>query len=111
MTSADLDAGELTHRVTVESAAGTPDGGGGESVVWDTLATLWAVIRPTEAGERIVAGHLSGVVTHLVTFRFREDIAGGMRILYRGRLFRILGVEDPDEMRRFVVAKCEEEKP
>lgn len=74
-----------------------------------TLATLWALIEPASAGEKIVAGHLSGVVTHLVTLRFRDDIAGGMRVAYRGRTFRVLAVSDPDETRRFLVAKCEEE--
>jgi SPP1 family predicted phage head-tail adaptor len=110
VSSFDFDPGELPHRVTVESAAGSSDGAGGETVVWDTLAMLWAQIEPVHAEERIVAGHLSGIVTHTVTLRYREDLAGGMRIAYRGRTFRILAVDDPQETRRFVVAKCEEEK-
>ncbi len=46
----------MRHRVTVESGASAPDGAGGETVLWDTLATLWAHIEPTSAGEKIVAG-------------------------------------------------------
>ena len=103
------DPGWLRHRVTVESAAGASDGAGGETVVWDSVATLWARVEPAKAGERIVAGHLSGVVTHLVTLRWRDDIAGGMRLAYRGRTFRILAVHDLDESRRYLVAKAEEE--
>ncbi len=110
--SADLyDPGWLRHRVTVESAAGAADGAGGETVTWDTLATLWAHLEPVAAGEEIVAGHLSGVVTHEVTFRWRDDIAGGMRVTYRGRTFWILAMHDPDETRRYVVAKTTEEAP
>jgi SPP1 family predicted phage head-tail adaptor len=105
------DAGWLRHRVVVESAAGSADGAGGETIAWDTLATMWARIEPAAAAETIVAGHLSGVVTHTVTMRFREDIAGGKRIVYRGRIFRLLAVFDPDETRRTIVAKAEEEKP
>ena len=111
MTAADHDPGWLRHRVTVESGASASDGAGGETVLWDTLATLWARIEPARADETIVAGHLSGVVTHLVTFRFRADLAGGMRIAFRGRTFRVLAVHDPDESRRYVVAKCTEEAP
>jgi SPP1 family predicted phage head-tail adaptor len=111
MTAALYDPGWLRHRVTVESAAGAADGAGGEAVTWDTLATLWAHIEPVNAGEKIVAGHLSGVVTHDVTFRWRDDIAGGMRIAYRGRTFRILAVHDPDETRRYLVARATEEAP
>ena len=43
--------------------------------------------------------------------RYRADIAGGMRALHRGRIFRILVVTDPDERRRYIVAKAEEEGP
>jgi SPP1 family predicted phage head-tail adaptor len=68
-------------------------------------------IDPVSAGEEIVAGHLSGVVTHEVTFRWRSDLAGGMRVAFRGRHFRILAVHDPDETRRYLVAKCREETP
>ncbi len=106
-----FDPGSLRHRVVVESAAGAPDGAGGEAVVWDALATVWALVEPVAGGERIVAGHLAGVVTHTVTMRFREDIAGGMRVLYRGRIFRVLVAFDPDETRRYLVAKTEEERP
>ncbi|HVY20472.1 MAG TPA: phage head closure protein [Bauldia sp.] len=111
MSAALYDPGWLRHRVTVESAAGVADGAGGETVTWDTLATLWAHLAPVSDGEKIVAGHLSGVVTHEVTLRWRDDIAGGMRIAYRGRTFRILAVYDPDETRRYVVAKTSEEAP
>jgi len=111
VTTLDYDPGWLAHRVTIESAAGASDEAGGETVTWDTLATLWAHIEPVSAGEAIVAGHLSGVVTHVVTLRWRDDIAGGMRVAYRGRTFRILAVYDPDESRRYLVAKASEETP
>ena len=111
MSVPSFDAGWLSHRVVVESAAGSADGAGGETVAWDTLATVWARIEPAAAAEQIVAGHLSGAVTHLITMRYREDIAGGMRIVYRGRIFRLLAVFDPDETRRTIVAKAEEERP
>ncbi|MCB1487039.1 MAG: phage head closure protein [Bauldia sp.] len=106
-----FEPGLLRHRVVIESAAGTPDGAGGETVAWDTYATVWAQILPIASGERIVAGHLSGVVSHTITMRYRADIAGGMRAVFRGRIFRILVVTDPDERRRFIVAKAEEEGP
>jgi len=111
MTPRPFDPGWLSQRVTVESAAGTGDGAGGETVVWDTMATVWANVKPARTRERIVAGHLSGVVTHEVTMRWRDDIAGGMRLVHRGRILRVLAVNDLDEMRRYLVARTEEEAP
>ena len=110
MSRAGFDPGRLRHRVTVESAAGAAEGAGGETVTWDTLATVWAAIEPARVNERIEAGHLSGVVTHVITMRHRDDIAGGMRIVHQGRVFRLLGV-DPDERGRFIEARAEETTP
>ncbi len=85
MTAAGYDPGWLRHRVTIETAETTPDGAGGASVAWTDLATLWAHIEPVKGEERVVADHLSGIVTHRVTLRWRDDITGGMRIAWRGR--------------------------
>ena len=111
MSLAAYDPGWLRHRVAIETATGTPDTAGGESLAWSTLATVWAHLEPNAADERIVADRLSGVVSHQVTMRWRDDVTGGMRIAYRGRTFRILAVGDPDESRRYLVAKTEEEAP
>jgi SPP1 family predicted phage head-tail adaptor len=103
------DPGWLRHRVSIEAAAATPDTAGGATVAWSELMTLWARVDPAGGEERVVADHLSGIVTHLVTIRWRDDVTGGLRIAYRGRRFRILAVHDPDETRRYLVAKVEEE--
>jgi len=39
------------------------------------------------------------------------NVTGGMRLLYRGRRFRVLAVFDPDERGRYAIAFTEEEKP
>jgi SPP1 family predicted phage head-tail adaptor len=106
-----FDPGLLRQRVEVERPVGTPDEAGGETVAWETVATLWARIDPVKAGEHTIAGHLAALVSHKLTFRWREDLAGGMRVLFRERRFRILAVFDPDERRHYVVAVAEEEKP
>jgi SPP1 family predicted phage head-tail adaptor len=102
------DPGWLRHRIVIEAASGTPDEGGGETRIWSTLATVWAHIEPVDGDERGIADHLAGVVTHQVSIRWRDDVSGGMRLAYRGRLFRILAVFDPDETRRYLVIKAEE---
>jgi SPP1 family predicted phage head-tail adaptor len=57
------------------------------------------------------ADRATGVVTHVVTMRFREDVTGGMRLLYRGRRYRVLAAYDPDARRRYVVLRTEIETP
>jgi SPP1 family predicted phage head-tail adaptor len=109
MNRAPYDPGWLRHRVTIEIAEAAPDAAGGETVSWSPFATVWARIEPTGEREEVVADHLAGVVTHRVTIRWRDDIVGGMRIAYRGRLFRVLTVHDPEETQRYLVARAAEE--
>jgi len=111
VTEVRLDPGLLRHRVAVERPVETPDGAGGTTIAWEPVATLWARLDPIGASERTVAAHLSAVATHKVTFRRRDDVTGGMRILYRDRRFRVLAVFDPDERGRYAIALTEEEKP
>ncbi len=106
-----FDPGWLRHRVVIEAAATAADGAGGGSATWEVLAAVWALVEPVAGTERIVAGRLTGVVTHVVTMRHRADVTGGMRILYRGRTYRVLVVYDPDERRRYLTVKTELETP
>jgi len=111
MRAAIFDPGWLRHRVVIEAPVAAPDGAGGEAVTWSVHATTWASIEPAGAREQVVAGGLTGVLTHRVTLRFRDDIAGGMRIACRGRHYRVLVAEDPDARRRYLTLKTEIETP
>jgi len=106
-----FDPGWLRHRVVIETAVAAPDGAGGETVTWEALATVWALVVPAAAAERSRAGRLTGVVSHAVTIRHRGDVTGGMRVLYRGRRHRVLAVEDPDERQRYLTLLTELETP
>jgi SPP1 family predicted phage head-tail adaptor len=110
MTAA-YDPGWLRHRITIEAASETGDEAGGASQTWTTLAAVWARIEPAAAKEAGIGDHLAAVTAHRITIRWRADVAGGMRAIYRGRIFRITATEDPDESRRYLVLKAEEEAP
>ena len=111
MKRGDFDPGWLRHRIVIAAPDVAPDGAGGEAVTWRPLATVWALVEPVSGTERIVADRLTGVVTHVVTMRFRGDVTGGMRVLYRGRAYRVLVAYDPDERQRYLILKTELEPP
>lgn len=110
-SAAFFDPGWLRHRVVIEAPVAAADGAGGGTLSWAAVATVWALIEPVAGTERIVAGSHAGVVTHVVTIRHRSDIAGGMRVLFRGRAHRVLAAYDPDERRRYLALKTELETP
>ena len=111
MSGAHFDPGWLRHRVVIEAPAASPDGAGGETVTWSTVDTVWAKMDSPRAIERIATDRLTGVVTHVATLRFRNDVTGGMRLVYRGRPYRVLTAHDPDLNERYLVVKVEVEMP
>lgn len=108
MTQASIPIGRLSEEITLQSPQSVSDGAGGETVSWLSFATTYAWIEPAQGREQMEADRLDGFVTHRVMMRYRTDLLGGMRILYRDRLLRVLLARDFDNARRFTMALCEE---
>jgi SPP1 family predicted phage head-tail adaptor len=100
--------GRLRHRLTLEVANRTPDGGGGASETWTTVAEVWAEITPSNGTEAVDADALTGRVSHEIVFRCRPDVAPVMRLRSATRLFEIATVIDVDERRRWLKCLCVE---
>ena len=100
--------GRLRHLLTLEAVSRTPDGGGGASETWTTIAAVWAEITPTSGTESVDADALIGRVSHEIVFRYRPDVAPVMRLRNASRLFEIAAVMDIDERRRWLKCLCVE---
>ena len=106
-----LEPGMLNARLVLERPEETPDGQGGATVSLIAMASLWAHIEPVATKADEAAGTLRVTVTHRIRLRWRDDLAGGMRLRRGGRLFAIRAFRDPDETRRYLICDCEEIKP
>lgn len=106
-----MSAGSLRHRVTIELPVETPDGQGGQTVIWSPLATVWAEIRPLKSGETVNAHQMQARTTHVIRVRHRADILPTMRVMFKTRNFAIHGVLDDGERRRYLYLFCEEGAP
>ena len=103
-----LEAGALRHRITLQSATDTPDGGGGFTTVWTDVATVWAAIEPLKGREQLHAAQLETPVTHRVTLRYRAGVTPKMRVKFGTRVFNIRAVIDAEERHRTLELMCEE---
>jgi len=100
--------GRLRHRLTLEAAARTPDGGGGAAETWTTVAEVWGQIRPTGGSEAFDADALAGRISHEITLRYRDGVTPAMRFAHGSRRFEIAAVIDVDERRRWLKCLCVE---
>ena len=69
---------------------------------------MFARVEPVSAASRFGADQTLESVTHRVTMRHRGDVASGMRLMRRERVFDILTVHDPDETGRYLVCRVRE---
>jgi len=100
--------GRLRHRLILESANREPDGGGGASETWTTVAEVWAEITPTGGTEAVDADALAGRVSHEIVLRYRSGVVPAMRLRNSTRLFEIAAVIDVDERRHWLKCLCVE---
>ena len=90
----ELDAGKLRHRVRIEAAVRSADGGGGATESWTTVAEAWAEIKPAGGDETFQADRLQGRVSHVFHLRSGIVIEPDMRLAMGSRIFEIRAVID-----------------
>ncbi len=100
--------GELRHRLRLESAMSSGDGGGGSDVIWTPVAELWACVRAVSGSERLTAEALAGRGMHEVWVRYRADVAPALRFVAGSRVLDIRAALDPDGRKRWLRCVCEE---
>ncbi len=103
--------GALRRRLRLEAAMATPDGLGGTTQVYETVAAVWAQLEWIAGGERWRLGRPEQVATHRVTLRWRAGVDAGQRLRDGDRLFDIRAVADPDGGRRRLVCLVQEIGP
>lgn len=93
-----------THRHLVYvQGEGTPvpDGDGGYTTPWVYLtpSTWKCSIDPATARdlERVAAGTVISTATHIITGQYHPQITVSTRLVFRGRVFQVTGVANPEE--------------
>lgn len=104
-----IDPGMLNHELILEEPVETPDGTGGFTTVWNSVATIWARLDPINSERELWSARSVSEQTHRVTLRHRNDLRQGMRFRKLERLFPILSVQDADETGRYIIARTREE--
>lgn len=95
--------GTLRRRLVLEATVATPDGVGGTTQAYETVAALWGQVEWLAGGEHWRRGRPEQAATHRITMRWRDGVDAGQRLRDGERLFDIRAVADPDGSRRRLV--------
>lgn len=103
-----LDAGRLSHRITLQAAVTSRDEFGGVAHTWTPVATVWAEIVPLSGREFVAAQAAQAGVTTRITIRYRDGVTPSMRILHDGVTYSIKAVLPDPTLRRHITLMCEQ---
>lgn len=97
-----MRAGELRHRVKVQSYTTTVDPSTGyREQAWADAAELWADVRHLSGTESIRAAVDTSIVKASCRIRWRTGITAAMRVIFNGLIYDIEAVL-PDHKCQFV---------
>lgn len=103
-----MRAGQLRHRVQLQSKAKTPDGAGGNAVAWNTYATVWGNVVPKNVSEGMEEQRVRAKTQYTLTLRYMTGITAEHRVLYDGRAMQIRGIQNKDERKRELTLDLED---
>lgn len=91
-----IRSGELTRRVDLQAPSRAPDGMGGWTITWTTIASsVPAAIWPVSARETIAGGREATGITHRIRIRYRQNVRPSWRALHNGKYFNIISIINP----------------
>lgn len=108
MKCCDVHAGLLRHKVEIQEMIRISDGGGGYEATWQTVAKVWANIKPLSGNETMAAMQLEDRITHDIVIRYRGGVTAAQRIKYGDRLFNIRSVINVEERNVWMQLRAEE---
>ncbi|MBD8874855.1 head-tail adaptor protein [Roseibium polysiphoniae] len=104
-----MRAGAYRTPVALEQPVHTAAADGSASLVYLFAGDDFAQIKPLRQSETLRSGRLEGIATHQLRLRYRDDLAGGWRVLCGPRAFRILSTTAADDRSREIICLAEEE--
>lgn len=99
--------GDLRRRCRIEQETRSADGGGGFTISWTEVCTVWAKVWPVISREALSAERLEARVDTLIVIRYRAGLNAGMRATVDGVSYQIHGVIDPQSRREWLELNCQ----
>lgn len=79
-----INVGRFNQRITVQKPSASVDALGQRVETWTELATVWAQAQPLRGREYFAAGEVNSDASVRFRLRYRGDVTGAMRVLWRG---------------------------
>lgn len=103
-----MRAGQLRHRVTLQSKSVVQNTFGEETITWTDTATIWAAVEPLRGREFLEARQDQAEVSTRIRMRYRSGVAPEMRAVFGSHTYNIQAVIHLEERQRELHLMCSE---
>lgn len=103
-----MNPGDLRHRVTLQKYVETTDEDGFITQTWQNIATVWASVENLYGREYWEAAAIQKENTVKFTIRYRADIDQTMRIVFGGKIYNIVSVDNIKYRNKLIEIKARE---
>jgi len=103
-----VEIGKLNRRIVLQNLVAGQDAIGQPTMVWTTLATVWANVRYLNGVESIKSDAPVSVAKASIRIRRRTDVVANMRAVLGTTIFDIKAVLPDEENRERVDLVCEQ---
>jgi len=105
-----MEIGTLKQRITLEKRVTAVNDRGFEEKTWQEVATVWAKAENLRGREYYAAAAVQAENTVTFTIRYRPGVDTDLRLLFRGKHYRITAVDNVNYENRFLEIKAREVK-
>ena len=103
-----MNPGKLRHRITLQRYTEIVDPDGFTTQQWQDVATVWAAVENLYGREYWEAAAVQAENTVKFTIRYRPDVDQAMRIVFRGKIYNIISVDNIKYRNEFIEIKAKE---
>lgn len=101
-----MEIGELRHRITFQKLTTTTNENGFEVETWENYKTVWAAITNLHGREYFEAAAVQKENTVKFTTRYFKDPDTSMRILFQGRQYNIISIDNIKYKNKYIEIKA-----
>ena len=99
---------KMKHRIVIQEPIEISDDGGGVTIEWSDIVTLWAHIEPSNNSDSIFFEKQENIQYYNITTRYVSSIKSGYKILFAGKQMIIKNTYSPDELKEILVITTQE---
>lgn len=103
-----MDIGLLRHRISILEKTTTVTSNGFEEEQWKELKTVWAAVENLRGREFYAAAQVQAENTVKFIIRYLPNIDTSMQILFRGKHYNIVAVDNIKYTNRFIELRAQE---